>query len=293
LLELLEVGERELATEILRTVDPLLKLKTEQPLRFSKLETFCKRPYFSESDAYDMGNSKEKRRHDIADALAIEVSVVQPSRLLALLGQALQFQHTQNLIQPGVSLDLFRGSRRTFKKDVEEKPIKKLTAEFQLTKSSYAESIQFGPDGQHLVTGATNGYIESWDYETFQLRQDLEYQAKGELMVQEGSVLCCAFSRDGDHIATGNQTGQIRIWKLSTGQCLRKFLQAHPQGITSVSFARDGTQILSTSFDQTARIHGLKSGKTLKEFRFFSFFLFLFLIIMIIKIKLLNKNNKK
>jgi hypothetical protein len=39
------------------------------------------------------------------------------------------------------------------------------------------------------------------------------------------------------------------------------------QGITSVSFARDGTQLLTTSFDHTARIHGLKSGKTLKEFR--------------------------
>ena len=39
------------------------------------------------------------------------------------------------------------------------------------------------------------------------------------------------------------------------------------QGITSITFARDGTQLLTTSFDHTARIHGLKSGKTLKEFR--------------------------
>jgi WD40 repeat-containing protein SMU1 len=27
------------------------------------------------------------------------------------------------------------------------------------------------------------------------------------------------------------------------------------------------TQVLTTSFDQTVRIHGLKSGRTLKEFR--------------------------
>jgi WD40 repeat protein len=39
------------------------------------------------------------------------------------------------------------------------------------------------------------------------------------------------------------------------------------KGVTSVTFARDGTQVLTTSFDHTARIHGLKSGKTLKEFR--------------------------
>jgi hypothetical protein len=35
----------------------------------------------------------------------------------------------------------------------------------------------------------------------------------------------------------------------------------------ALEFARDGTQLLSGSMDQTVRIHGLKSGKTLKEFR--------------------------
>jgi WD40 repeat-containing protein SMU1 len=34
-----------------------------------------------------------------------------------------------------------------------------------------------------------------------------------------------------------------------------------------VCFNRDGSQVLSTSFDHTVRLHGLKSGKTLKEFR--------------------------
>ena len=87
-------------------------------------------------------------------------------------------------------------------------------------------------------------------------------------MIQDNSaVLTITYSRDGNYIATGSQNGMIKIWKISTGQCLRKFNQAHQQGITSVSFAKDGTQLLSTSFDQTARIHGLKSGKTLKEFR--------------------------
>ena len=34
-----------------------------------------------------------------------------------------------------------------------------------------------------------------------------------------------------------------------------------------MNFSKDGSQILSGSFDNTVRIHGLKSGKQLKEFK--------------------------
>jgi WD40 repeat-containing protein SMU1 len=59
----------------------------------------------------------------------------------------------------------------------------------------------------------------------------------------------------------------MKVWKVSSGQCIRRFPSAHNQGVTSVCFSRDATQVLSTSFDQTIRIHGIKSGKMLKEFR--------------------------
>ena len=39
------------------------------------------------------------------------------------------------------------------------------------------------------------------------------------------------------------------------------------QGVTCLSFSRDGTQVASGSFDTVGRVHGLKSGKALKELR--------------------------
>ena len=101
--------------------------------------------------------------------------------------------------------------------------------------------------------------------------------------------------RDSELLATGDNKGTIKVWKVRTGACVRKFANAHTGGVTSLDFGRyctspfacllnwsfltstedmirthvfppglhthrDGTQLLSTSFDQTLRIHGLKSG---------------------------------
>lgn len=48
---------------------------------------------------------------------------------------------------------------------------------------------------------------------------------------------------------------------------MRRFEKAHAKGVTCAQMSKDNTHILSSSFDHTIRIHGLKSGKMLKEFR--------------------------
>ena len=53
--------------------------------------------------------------------------------------------------------------------------------------------------------------------------------------------------------------------------CALKSLQHEgelvPLQVTCLQFSKDNSQLLSASFDMTVRVHGLKSGKTLKEFR--------------------------
>ncbi|KAJ0928612.1 hypothetical protein HanRHA438_Chr04g0196021 [Helianthus annuus] len=153
-------------------------MKQEEPERYLRLEHLLVRTYFDPHEAYQ-DSTKEKRRTQIAQAIVAEVSVVPPSRLMALIGQALKWQQYEELLPPGTQFDLFRGTA-AMKQDVDDKYPTTLGHTIKFGKKSHPDNGRFSP---------------VWDHISGNLKKDLQYQAEV----------------NSEMLASGSQDGKIKV----------------------------------------------------------------------------------
>jgi WD40 repeat protein len=119
--------------------------------------------------------------------------------------------------------------------------------------------VEFSPDGDLLATTGGDGAVRLWDSEHGRQLQAL--RAGGE------PVLNTAFSPDGNRLAT-LEAGVLRLWDVPAGT--QRVLARAPAGGTfdvfvppgPPAFSPDGSLVASATWDGSAKIWDVATGKT-------------------------------
>ncbi|KIK48514.1 hypothetical protein CY34DRAFT_627519 [Suillus luteus UH-Slu-Lm8-n1] len=118
----------------------------------------------------------------------------------------------------------------------------------------WIRSIYYFPDGQRMISGSQDKTTRRWS-----LKAGKETEETRDLCEEVWAV---AVSWDSRWIVTGggNQdSAELKVCKVETG--FMKKLQGHSNTITCVDVSMDNTLLASGSWDWTARIWNLETGK--------------------------------
>jgi WD40 repeat protein len=104
--------------------------------------------------------------------------------------------------------------------------------------------VAFSPDSQFLATG-DYGKVRVW-----------KVPSGESFSVFEEAGALFAFSPDGRFLATGS-ADEFTMWNTETGKKLQT-ITAHTKGLTCIAFNPDGTCLVTTSMDNTAKLWRIK-----------------------------------
>jgi len=133
------------------------------------------------------------------------------------------------------------------------------------------DAIALAPNGTQFVTGGWNGSATVWDLESGQQLSQLKHDGL--------YIYAVDWSSDGKWIATGSNdtvNGYVQVWNAETGERVaQKFgndtdeATSHTDAVLSVHFSKNtegGQKLLTTSYDNTARLWNVTSGKQERRF---------------------------
>ncbi|EUC58988.1 tyrosine kinase catalytic domain protein, partial [Rhizoctonia solani AG-3 Rhs1AP] len=119
-------------------------------------------------------------------------------------------------------------------------------------------SVQFSPNGTHVVSGSFDKTIRVWDIER-------GTTVVGPLKGHTESVRSVAFSPYGSQIVSCSYDDNIRLWDAREGRSIGNPYEGHTYGVHSVAFSPCGTYVASGGNDKTIRIWDVRTGRQVDQ----------------------------
>jgi WD40 repeat protein len=161
-----------------------------------------------------------------------------------------------------------------------------------ITHEGQIDSLQFHPDGKHIVSGGGDGVARFWEFtsgkETSHMQHNslsgtLAMSLDGRYIVSGGSdarvweaftgkevsrmdedlslVYEVAFSPDGKYVVSAGGEGLVIVWEVATGKTVARF--RHDDAVRSVNFSPDGRSVVSGSVDDTVVVWDVTAQRQL------------------------------
>jgi WD40 repeat protein len=128
---------------------------------------------------------------------------------------------------------------------------------------SSVDSVAFNQQGNRVISTSTNNTVRVWDAQNHQQIKVLRFK---------GQALTVVLNPDGgSFVTTGNSffssgDDTAPLWSTETGDLLET-LVGHGGFVTSAAFNRDGSRIVTTSADKTARLWDIRAGSPIATLR--------------------------
>lgn len=123
----------------------------------------------------------------------------------------------------------------------------------------HVQSISYFPDGKRMISGSMDKTARRWD-----LQEGKEIEEVRDVC-ERGVMYAVVVSKDGRWVVTAggdfNHTGpgEIKAYEVETG--VIKTFQGHTRMVTCINSSADSTLLASGSWDGTARVWSLHTGK--------------------------------
>lgn len=183
-----------------------------------------------------------------------EISHAKPSRLTFLLGKGLAKIKEEQGQKSGSSYKFMDDSFVSFE-DLIDQPPNRVVKTVRMPPESRPSAITYTPDGQFLIIGTVDGFLEVWSSSSKSLASSIKYQNDEVFMMHDCEIVYILPSRDSGYIAVADKNKKVNLWNLEKGTVLKSFDKTHSHSISAMVFTPNEEQLITAATDIKVKLN--------------------------------------